>query len=71
MAAPAGIPRRWTIPDSIETYGIRNWGGQYFAINDAGNVSVTPSGATSTASIDVVGVSTTWYWRQLVSTVIS
>lgn len=53
MAAPAGIPRRWTVPDSIETYGIRNWGGQYFAINDAGNVSVTPSGATSTASIDM------------------
>ena len=44
MAAPAGIPRRWTVADSVETYAVRAWGGGYFGINDAGNVAVTPGG---------------------------
>ena len=30
MPAPLGLPRRWTVADSAETYGIRNWGGAYF-----------------------------------------
>ncbi len=44
MPAPAGIPRRWSVADSTETYAVRAWGGGYFTINDAGNVAVTPSG---------------------------
>jgi arginine decarboxylase len=44
MAAPAGIPQRWSVADSVETYGIRNWGAQYFGINDAGHILVTPAG---------------------------
>jgi arginine decarboxylase len=47
MAAPAGLPRRWSVADSAETYAVRSWGGGYFAINDAGNVSVTPNGPQS------------------------
>ncbi|HZS39378.1 MAG TPA: biosynthetic arginine decarboxylase [Polyangia bacterium] len=47
MPAPAGIPRRWTVADSAETYAVRSWGGGYFTINDAGNVAVTPNGVTS------------------------
>ena len=39
-----GIPRRWAVADSAEMYAVRAWGGGYFAINDAGNVSVTPDG---------------------------
>jgi arginine decarboxylase len=52
MAAPAGIPRRWSVADSTDTYAVRAWGGGYFAINEAGNVAVTPSGPNS-ASIDM------------------
>ena len=42
-----GIPRRWAVADSAEIYAVRAWGGGYFGINDAGNVSVTPDGPTS------------------------
>ena len=44
MAATLGIPRRWGVADSAEIYAVRAWGGGYFTINDAGNVSVTPDG---------------------------
>jgi len=47
MAATLGIPRRWGVADSAEIYAVRAWGGGYFTINDAGNVSVTPDGPTS------------------------
>jgi len=46
MLAPSGIPRRWTVADSAETYAVRAWGGSYFSINENGNVSVTPAGPT-------------------------
>src|SRR5262249_37061402 len=49
--ALAGIPRRWTIADSLETYAIRAWGNNYFSINDAGHLVVTPNG--SNASVDM------------------
>jgi len=52
MAAPAGIPRRWTVADSAETYAVRAWGGGYFGINESGNVQVTPGGPTR-AAIDM------------------
>jgi arginine decarboxylase len=52
MAAPAGLPRRWTVADSADTYAVRSWGGGYFTINEAGNVAVTPSGPNH-ASIDM------------------
>src|SRR5882724_10839609 len=47
MAATLGIPRRWGVADSAEIYAVRAWGGGYFGINEAGNVSVTPDGPTS------------------------
>src|SRR3954452_6358228 len=47
MAATLGIPRRWGVADSAEIYAVRAWGGGYFAINEAGNVSVTPDGPAS------------------------
>src|SRR5690349_18446447 len=52
MPAPAGIPSRWTVADSAETYAVRAWGGGYFGINEAGNVQVTPGGPTR-AAIDM------------------
>lgn len=36
--------RGWTIQDSAELYNVRNWGRDFFKINEAGNVEVTPSG---------------------------
>jgi len=36
---------RWTVADSLETYGIRNWGAGYFGVNDKGHVIVHPDGA--------------------------
>jgi arginine decarboxylase len=35
--------RQWKVADSIETYGIRNWGKGYFGINKAGHVTVHPN----------------------------
>jgi arginine decarboxylase len=34
----------WTLADSLETYGIRNWGKDYFGINEKGHVAVHPDG---------------------------
>src|SRR3954471_22600064 len=47
MAATLGIPRRWGVADSAEIYAVRAWGGGYFTINDAGNMSATPDGPAS------------------------
>jgi len=40
--------RAWTINDSIELYNVSGWGKDFFTINDAGNVEVTPGGPGST-----------------------
>ena len=32
----------WTIQDSIDTYNIKNWGKDYFSVNDKGHVTVHP-----------------------------
>ncbi len=37
-------PQDWTIEDSEELYRITGWGEPYFAINDAGHVTVSPKG---------------------------
>ncbi len=36
--------RGWSIQDSVELYNVRNWGRDFFRINEAGNVEVTPAG---------------------------
>lgn len=38
---------RWTIEDSADLYGIRNWGAGYFDISEKGDVLVTPFGDKS------------------------
>ncbi len=42
------LPRRWTLSDAVELYGIRQWGGQYFGVNDKGHVVVHPDGPNAT-----------------------
>jgi arginine decarboxylase len=44
MSSTGGIPRKWTVADSAEVYGVKYWGNNYFAINDAGNVVAHPAG---------------------------
>ncbi len=39
--------RAWTIRDAIELYNVRGWGREFFSINEAGNVEVTPAGSGS------------------------
>ena len=44
MSSAAGIPRKWNVGDSAETYGVKYWGNTYFSINEAGNVQAHPAG---------------------------
>jgi arginine decarboxylase len=44
MSSTTGIPRKWTVADSAEIYGVKYWGNNYFSINDAGNVQAHPAG---------------------------
>ena len=39
--------RAWTTRDSIELYNVNGWGRDFFTINDAGNIEVTPGGPGS------------------------
>ena len=43
----------WTIEDSEQLYGIEGWGEPYFSINAAGNVTVSPQGASRGISLDL------------------
>jgi arginine decarboxylase len=40
--------RAWTIKDSLDLYNVNGWGRDFFTINEAGHVEVTPGGAGST-----------------------
>jgi len=39
--------RAWTIKVSLELYNVSGWGRDFFSINEAGNVTVTPGGPGS------------------------
>ena len=56
MAATMGYILRsepmWTAEDSIDLYGIENWGNGYFSVNDKGNIIIIPNRNTS-QSVDV------------------
>jgi arginine decarboxylase len=52
MSTTNGLPRKWTIADSAETYGIKSWSNGYFSINDQGNVICHPQGIEA-GSIDL------------------
>ena len=45
MSNQAGIPRKWTVADSSEVYGVKYWGHNYFSIAESGNVVAHPAGA--------------------------
>jgi arginine decarboxylase len=44
MSTAVGIPRKWTVADSAEVYGVKYWGHNYFSIAESGNVQANPAG---------------------------
>ena len=44
--------RAWTIKDAIELYNVNGWGKDFFGVNEAGNIQVTPGGPGS-APVDL------------------
>jgi arginine decarboxylase len=44
MSSTGGIPRKWTVADSAEMYGVKYWGNNFFSINDVGNAQAHPAG---------------------------
>ncbi len=44
--------RAWTVKDALELYNVPGWGREFFSINEAGHVEVTPAGPGS-ARIDL------------------
>ncbi len=48
-------PKRntWTLQDSAVLYGLKNWGDDYFSINEQGNIAVNPQGKQG-ASLDLM-----------------
>ncbi|HNU82157.1 MAG TPA: biosynthetic arginine decarboxylase [Thermoanaerobaculia bacterium] len=50
--ATNGIPRRWTVEDSLDLYNIRLWGNDHFSVNPKGNIQVHPEGP-GTPAIDL------------------
>ena len=44
MSSTNGLPRKWTVADSAETFGINYWSNGYFSINDVGHVVSHPQG---------------------------
>jgi len=49
MSTAVGIPRKWTIADSAEVYGVKYWGHNYFSVAESGNVQANPAGADGPA----------------------
>jgi arginine decarboxylase len=44
MSTAVGIPRKWTVADSAEVYGVKYWGHNYFSVAESGNVQANPAG---------------------------
>jgi len=53
----AGSLERWTIENSVDLYGIRNWGGGYFDISEKGEITINPKGndpANAVSMMDII-----------------
>src|SRR6476659_5221473 len=44
MSTAGGIPRKWTVADSAEVYGVKYWGHNYFSVAESGNMQAHPAG---------------------------
>ena len=45
----------WQAEDSLELYGIENWGNGYFSVNDKGNIIIIP-GKDRSQTIDAMDI---------------
>lgn len=55
MKKPEALTR-WTIENSAELYGIRNWGAGYFDISSNGAIVVKPHGKDSEISVNLLDI---------------
>jgi len=39
-----GLPRKWSVEDSLDLYNIRQWGNRFFSASEKGNLVVQPEG---------------------------
>ena len=44
QSQPATDKNKWTVDDSSLLYGLDQWGKDYFSINQAGNINISPKG---------------------------
>jgi arginine decarboxylase len=52
-----GSLERWTIENSVDLYGIHNWGGGYFDISEKGEITINPRGddpANAVSMMDII-----------------
>jgi arginine decarboxylase len=47
-----GLPRKWTVEDSLDLYSIPQWGNGYFSVNEKGNLIAQPGGP-GTPAVDL------------------
>jgi arginine decarboxylase len=51
-----GSLERWTIENSVDLYGIRNWGGGYFDISEKGEITINPRGGDPANAVSVMDI---------------
>lgn len=47
---------RWTVENSVDTYGVRNWGTGYFDVSNEGDVVVRPFGSRNSVEISMMDI---------------
>ena len=52
MAKPSAL-QRWSVEDSAELYGIRNWSAGYFDVSSAGDVVICPFGKAKPVQVSI------------------
>lgn len=48
--------QQWRVDDSVELYGIRNWGGGFFDVSEKGEVVICPQGRNKGPQVSVMEV---------------
>src|SRR3954464_10227698 len=49
MSTAVGIPRKWTVADSAEVYGVKYWGHNYFSMAESGDAGADRAGSDGPA----------------------
>jgi arginine decarboxylase len=51
-----GSLERWTVENSVDLYGIRNWGGGYFDISEKGEITINPRGGDPANAVSMMDI---------------